>query len=67
MNAAASSGRITVSPSGLSIADATLARNLLNDTPAEAVSPVRSRISRLIARAMPVALPGPRLAAVTSR
>ena len=67
MNAWASSGRITVRPSGLSMAEATLARNLLNDTPAEAVSPVCARISRLIARAIPVALRGPRCGRVTSR
>ena len=34
---AAASGRITYKPSGLSISDAILAKNLLNDTPADAV------------------------------
>ena len=67
MNASASSGRITNRPSGLSMAEATLARNLLNDTPAEAVSPVVARISPLMARAIRVADGGPRLGAVTSR
>ena len=67
MNASACSGRITVSPSGLCRSEATLARNLLNDTPAEAVSPVAALISSLIARAISVADGGPRLGAVTSR
>ena len=67
MNASACSGRITASPSGLCRAEATLARNLLNDTPADAVSPVAALISSLIARAISVADGGPRLGAVTSR
>ena len=41
------SGAITVRPSGLRHADAIFARNLFGATPADAVSPVASRISRL--------------------
>ena len=47
-NASACSGRITVSPSGFSRPEAILARNLLNETPAEAVSPVSAWISALM-------------------
>ena len=41
------SGAITVSPSGFFHADAIFARNLFGATPADAVSPVASRISAL--------------------
>ena len=41
------SGAMTVSPSGFCQPDAIFARNLLGATPADAVSPVASRIARL--------------------
>ena len=60
-------GGTTVRPSGLSSADATLARNLFAATPADAVSPVSSRICRFSRRATGVANGSPHAFAVTSR
>ena len=52
----ASCGRITVRPSGLRRSEAVLARNLLKETPADAVRPpVARRIFRLISRAIVLA------------
>ena len=55
---------MTVSPSGLFSSDASFASSLLNDTPAEQVSPVSSRTRARMRRATSVALSA---AAVTSR
>jgi hypothetical protein len=61
-------GRITARPSGLRRSEASFARNLLNETPAEAVSPpVASLTSALIRRATSTAGDGPVSGSVTSR
>ncbi len=65
--ACTSCGRITVSPSGLSISDPSFASSLLCETPTEAVSPVRSRIRCLISRAMSSPPPNRPMLPVTSR
>jgi len=67
MNFSASSGSITNRPSGFFISDAILARNLLNEIPADAVSPVFFRISFFISLAISVADPIFFLSVVTSR
>ena len=60
-------GVITNSPSGLFWSDASLARNLLYDTPAEAVSPVSALIFARIRSAIAVAEAIPARFSVTSR
>ena len=66
-NASPSPGWIANWPSGLFCSEASLARNLLYDTPAEAVSPVTSRMRARIARAVAQAVGSPARLAVTSR
>ena len=61
------SGATTVSPSGFRQAEAILARNLLGATPAEAVSPVSSRMLTLRRLATVVASGSPQAFFVTSR
>ena len=61
------SGLITVSPSGLSISEASFASSLLCETPTEAVSPVRSRMRFLISSAMSSPRPKSPVLPVTSR
>ena len=51
-NASASLGKIRESPSGLRKSEAIFAKNLLNETPAEAVSPSSERIAARISRAI---------------
>ena len=58
---------MTNSPSGLRWSEASSARNLLYDTPAEAVRPVSARIAARISAAMAVAEPRSSKGAVTSR
>ena len=65
--ACTSSGRITVSPSGLFISEPSFASSLLCETPTEAVRPVRSRMRFLISRAMSSPLPNRPVLPVTSR
>lgn len=60
-------GLITYWPLGLFQSEAILARNLLGAIPADAVSPVASRICARIAWAVAVALGEAILGAVTSR
>ena len=60
-------GRITHKPSGLFQSEAILARNLFGATPAEAVSPVSSRIAARIAIAVAVAEGKPLSSRLTSR
>ena len=67
MKAAAWPGGITVRPSGFCRPEATLARNLLQETPAEAVRPVVAWMSVRIAWASRVAEGSPRRFSVTSR
>ena len=67
MKARARSGVITARPSGFLRSEAILARNLLKETPADAVSPVVLRISALIAFAIATAGIGPPVGSVTSR
>ena len=61
------SGSITVSPSGLFMSEASLARNLFGATPTEAVRPVSEAMRCL--RRMPISVAGPssRMLPVTSR
>ena len=60
-------GVITNNASGFRWSEATLAKNLLYETPAEATRPVRSRISARIAFATAVAVGCPKKFSVTSR
>ena len=61
------SGAMTVSPSGLRQPDAIFARNLLGATPADAVSPVSSRMARFSRRATSTPRTSPQLFSLTSR
>jgi hypothetical protein len=65
--ASTSPGCTTDRPSGLRASDASLARNLLGATPAEAVSRSSSRTWARIAFATAVAVGSPALLRVTSR
>ena len=62
-----SSGFTITRPSGLRRSEAILATSLFGATPTDAVSPARSRMRRLISRAMCSASPRAPVLAVTSR
>ena len=61
------SGAITVRPSGFFQADAIFARNLFGATPADAVSPVASRIAAFSRCATALPSGSPQAFSVTSR